>query len=116
MSSMPPQQPDGQPQPPPQQFPQHQYQPAPPAQGYGQQFLPGPGCPRCQCPYIKPVAYTWWGGILGPKLFSLVKCQQCKYQFNGKTGLPATKGIIIYFVVTTAIFLGIGLAIVFLKG
>jgi hypothetical protein len=76
----------------------------------------GPGCPRCQCPYVKPVSYTWWGGILGPRLFSMVKCQQCKYQFNGKTGLPVTKAIAIYFIVVLVISFGIGIGIVLLKG
>ena len=42
------------------------------------------------------VGFTWWGGALGPKLFSVVRCGGCKAQYNGKTGSSLTKTIIVY--------------------
>jgi hypothetical protein len=85
---------------PPQQF--QQPQPAP--------VLPydsgtGVPCPRCGHRASKPVSFTWWGGLIGPKLLSHVQCLGCRYQFNGKTGRPNTTGIVIYTVVALAIVL-----------
>jgi len=60
-------------------------------------------CPKCGSTGAKKVGYTWWGGVLGPTLFSLVKCQSCQTTYNGKTGKSATTAIIVYFVVTLII-------------
>ena len=51
------------------------------------------------------VGFTWWGGVLGPKLISHVKCQDCGTAFNGKSGKSNTLPITIYCVVTLAIAL-----------
>jgi len=53
-------------------------------------------CPRCGNQVATKVGFTWWGGALGPKLFSVVRCTQCRAQYNGKTGGRLTKTIIIY--------------------
>ncbi len=45
------------------------------------------------------MGFTWWGGILGPKILSHVKCGSCGTQYNGKTGKDNTTAIIIYSVV-----------------
>jgi len=70
-------------------------------------------CPNCQQYGADKVGWTLWGGVLGPKLLSHVKCQSCKTTFNGKTGASNTTAIIIYLVVTlvigTAIGLGVGI-------
>ncbi len=58
-------------------------------------------CPKCQSSDVKRVTYTWWGGILGPKLFNLVRCNQCGEQFNGRTGASSKKAIRIYFLVSS---------------
>ena len=42
-------------------------------------------CPKCGAPNHKKVGFTWWGGVVGPKLFSHVKCLNCGEGFNGKT-------------------------------
>ena len=66
------------------------------------------GCPKCGSPLTEPVKFTWWGGVLGPKLLHHTKCSEYKYRSNSKTRQPNTTGIIIYsdviFVVVFAVF------------
>jgi len=57
-------------------------------------------CPNCGQSNAKKVGYTWWGGVLGPSIFTHVKCQSCETQYNGKTGKSNQQNIIIYFIVT----------------
>lgn len=60
-------------------------------------------CPRCQSPNVEPVKFTWWGGVLGAKMFAVTKCNQCRMQFNGKTGNDLTTTIILYNLVVLII-------------
>jgi hypothetical protein len=60
-------------------------------------------CPKCGQSNAQPVKYTWWGGAIGPKMMSHVKCQNCSTQYNGKTGKSNTQSIIIYNIVLFAI-------------
>jgi len=46
-----------------------------------------------------PVTFTWWGGLLGPKLLSHVQCPKCSARWNGKTGADNSTAIAIYMVV-----------------
>ena len=55
-------------------------------------------CPKCHGAAEK-LKFTWWGGILGPKILTHVKCLACGYKYNGKTGKDNTTGIIIYSVI-----------------
>jgi hypothetical protein len=65
-------------------------------------------CPKCQvADAVAPVSFTWWGGVLGPKLLNHVKCGRCGTAYNGKTGADNTNGIIIYTIVTLAIAIGV---------
>jgi transposase-like protein len=57
-------------------------------------------CPNCGSTDIKKVGYTWWGGALGPAMFTHVKCNNCNTQYNGKTGKSNQNSIIIYVVVS----------------
>ncbi len=57
-------------------------------------------CPNCGQSNAKKVSYTWWGGALGPNMFTHVKCQNCGTQYNGKTGKSNQTNIILYFVVS----------------
>ena len=61
------------------------------------------GCPKCGSGIISPVKYTWWGGVLGPKLLHHTKCEVCGYRYNSKTRKPNTVGIIIYSAVLVVI-------------
>jgi hypothetical protein len=65
-------------------------------------------CPFCQSPVPpRPAGFTWWGGLLGPKLLSHVYCASCGKGYNGKTNQPNTTGIIIYSVVVGVIALAV---------
>ena len=57
-------------------------------------------CPNCGQNNAKKVGYTWWGGALGPSMFTHVKCQSCGTQYNGKTGKSNQQNIIIYTLVS----------------
>lgn len=54
------------------------------------------GCPKCGSPAVEPVKYTWWGGLLGPKLFHHTKCTACNFRYNSKTRKSNTTAIILY--------------------
>lgn len=55
-------------------------------------------CPKCGGSAEK-LRFTWWGGVLGPKILTHVKCASCNHKYNGKNGGDNTTGIIIYSVV-----------------
>ena len=57
-------------------------------------------CPKCGQSNAQKVNFTWWGGALGPRLISHVKCQNCNTEYNGKTGKSNQTGILLYFLVT----------------
>jgi hypothetical protein len=100
--------------------PQHQAY-APPAGGYGQHgpqafgpaygppAIPGPygftTCPRCNSPHVTRPSFTWWGGLVGPKLLNHTVCGSCSFGFNGKTGKSNSTAIGIY------LGAGVGLAV-----
>jgi uncharacterized protein (DUF983 family) len=71
-------------------------------------------CPKCNNALAERVKFTWWGGVLGPKLLSHVKCGACGSKYNGKTGKDNTTGIAIYFVVVA--ILGFGAVFVLIAG
>jgi|tagenome__1003787_1003787.scaffolds.fasta_scaffold14745169_1 hypothetical protein len=54
-------------------------------------------CPKCNDTQPQAVKFTAWGGVLGPRLFSQVRCAKCGYNYNGKTGKSLTTGKLIYF-------------------
>jgi predicted nucleic-acid-binding Zn-ribbon protein len=60
-------------------------------------------CLNCGSTNAEKVKFTWWGGALGPNMFTHVKCQNCGTEYNGKTGKSNQTNILIYFVVTFAI-------------
>lgn len=53
-------------------------------------------CPQCNGTHAEKVRFTWWGGVLGPKLLSHVKCVGCGKAYNGKTGIDNNTKIAIY--------------------
>ena len=64
-------------------------------------------CPNCRQSTAEQLKFTWWGGLIGPKILTHVKCQSCGKQYNGKTGSDNTNGIIIYCVIVGVICLGL---------
>jgi transposase-like protein len=73
--------------------------------GYGKPDRPEPEtCPACGCRRSKKVSFTWWGGAVGPALFSQVRCAECGQNFNRKTGKPIGALVItLYSLVVTVI-------------
>jgi hypothetical protein len=71
-----------------------------------------PGCPNCANREATAVSFTWWGGLLGPRLLNHVRCDQCGTEYNGRTGQPNTTGIIIYAVVVGVLALAITFAVI----
>jgi len=63
-------------------------------------------CPKCAGAAEK-LKFTWWGGILGPKILTHVKCTACGYKYNGKSGKDNTTGIIIYSAIVAVLCLGL---------
>jgi hypothetical protein len=43
-------------------------------------------CPRCGGRDARRVRWTPWGSFYGPKLFNHVRCPDCGYAYNGRTG------------------------------
>jgi hypothetical protein len=43
-------------------------------------------CPQCGASGARRVTWTPWGSFYGPALFSHVRCPDCGYCYNGKTG------------------------------
>lgn len=72
-------------------------------------------CPKCQNTDAQQVSFTWWGGVLGPKLFTHVKCQSCKAKYNGKTGKDNTTNIVIYFAVVAIVVFAISFGFMLIK-
>ena len=60
-------------------------------------------CPSCGKTGSTRVTFTWWGGFLGPRVFSAVACLSCQTQYNSRTGRPLTQAIVLWNVVGLAI-------------
>jgi predicted nucleic-acid-binding Zn-ribbon protein len=60
-------------------------------------------CPKCASEKAELISFTWWGGIVGPKMFTHVKCTQCGTTYNGKTGKSNQTAIAIYVAVSTVV-------------
>ena len=56
-------------------------------------------CPQCNNSNAQKLNFTWWGGAIGPRILTHVKCNTCGKKYNGKTGGDNTTNIIIYSVV-----------------
>ncbi|MGD9564251.1 MAG: hypothetical protein AB7F88_18945 [Pyrinomonadaceae bacterium] len=64
-------------------------------------------CPQCGGTAAEKLRFTWWGGVLGPKILNHVKCPGCSKTYNGKTGKDNTTNIVIYSVIVAVIALGL---------
>jgi hypothetical protein len=61
-------------------------------------------CPHCDCRGdADRVTFTWWGGFVGPALLSHVRCRECGYCYNGKTGSDNVLNIILYISIPLAV-------------
>lgn len=60
-------------------------------------------CPQCGSSDVHQPGFTWWGGVLGPKLFNHWVCRSCSFGYNRSTGLSNRGRIITYLVVVNGI-------------
>jgi hypothetical protein len=60
-------------------------------------------CPQCGNVYARKIDFTWWGGLLGPRILNHVKCLQCGQTYNSKTGRSNFTAIVLYQVITLLI-------------
>lgn len=93
------------------------YRSAPPQGPFGYAYLGygGVPCPRCDDPRSSPVAFTWWGGFIGPRLLNHVRCAACGSEYKSKTGRSNANGIIAYLAVglgVVAVLFGLIIVIV----
>jgi hypothetical protein len=68
-------------------------------------------CPQCQSTNTHKPGFTWWGGVLGPKVFNHTVCRACGFGFNGSTGESNRGKIIAYVVIINAIVLALIIAV-----
>jgi hypothetical protein len=47
-----------------------------------------PPCGACGCQLASPVAFTSWGGLVGTGLLGVVRCLDCRVEFQRSTGRP----------------------------
>ncbi len=64
-------------------------------------------CPECGGTTAQKVRFTWWGGVLGPKILTHVKCPRCGKAYNGKSGKENTSGLVLYTVALAFVVLGL---------
>jgi hypothetical protein len=68
--------------------------------------MPTPhNCPHCSHADAARIRFTAWGGLIGPRLLSLVKCAACGLQYNAKSGQPVEKAIRVYTTATLAVLI-----------
>lgn len=69
-------------------------------------------CPRCHAEdEPRPVGFTWWGGVLGPKLLRHVECPGCRARFNARTGRSNGAAIALYLIVVGALAAALMIAV-----
>ncbi len=64
-------------------------------------------CPRCGEEGAKRVKWTPWGSFYGPALLTHVRCLECGYAYNGKTGGSNLIFAIIFVTIPMLVILGI---------
>ena len=67
-------------------------------------------CPKCGGA-ADILRFSWWGGVLGPRMLSHVKCRGCGNKYNGKTGAANTGRIALYMLVVGALCFVVFLAL-----
>ena len=64
-------------------------------------------CPKCDSERIKKVKWTVWGSFYGPALLSHVRCQDCGYAYNGRSGRSNVVPAILFISVPLAVIAGL---------
>jgi hypothetical protein len=64
-------------------------------------------CPQCGARGARRLKWTWWGSFYGPALFSHVRCPDCGYTYNGRTGGSNLIPAIIFVTVPAVLILSV---------
>lgn len=64
-------------------------------------------CPRCGEVGAKRVVWTFWGSFYGPAMLSHVRCPECGYAYNGRSGRSNLIPAIIFVAVPLLLILGL---------
>jgi predicted Zn finger-like uncharacterized protein len=64
-------------------------------------------CPRCGARGARRLTWTWWGSFYGPALFTHVRCPDCGYGYNGRTGGSNLIPAIVFVTIPAVIILGL---------
>jgi hypothetical protein len=67
--------------------------------------IAGRGCPHCGSHQLKDPTYTFWGGVLGPRLLRHRVCSACGFGFDRETGRDNRGRIVAYVLISGAIAL-----------
>lgn len=65
------------------------------------------GCYNCGSTSYSKIHWTIWGGIIGPMMFSHVRCNSCGTTFNSKTGKSNNTAITIYIAISLVVVFGL---------
>lgn len=73
-------------------------------------------CPRCGCTDATKIVWTFWGSFYGPAMFNHVRCRDCGYAYNGRSGRSNLIPAIIFVTIPAVLIAGIiGFLILVLK-
>lgn len=64
-------------------------------------------CPKCGAGNPERVRWTFWGSFYGPSWLHHVRCIECDYRYNGKTGKSNFLWAILFVIVPAAIITAI---------
>ena len=65
-------------------------------------------CPKCGATGAERVNWTPWGSFFGPALFHHVRCPQCGYAYNGKTGKSNIIPVVVFIAVPLVLIILLG--------
>jgi hypothetical protein len=68
-------------------------------------------CPRCGQSEAMRIGWTWWGGYLGPRLLTHVKCRSCGAKYHGLRGTSNVRAILVYSAVSLVAAIGLTLGL-----
>jgi predicted Zn finger-like uncharacterized protein len=73
-------------------------------------------CPKCGASEAQRVTWTPWGSFYGPALFTHVRCRECGYGYNGRTGRSNLIPAIFMVAIPAILIVGIVVALLFVLG
>jgi hypothetical protein len=71
-------------------------------------------CPKCGERNPQKVKWTAWGSFYGPKMFNHVRCRECGYAYNGRTGRSNAAAISIFIAIPIVLIAGILVGLFFI--